>query len=52
MSLQAVLVGADADGCAFVYGSLGFLDKMACGAALYAIEAFNGEATGYRNRGK
>ncbi|GAQ84995.1 Major facilitator superfamily protein [Klebsormidium nitens] len=41
VSLQAVLVGSDADGCAFVYGSLGFLDKMACGAALYAIEMFN-----------
>jgi hypothetical protein len=43
--MEAVLVGADPDGCAFVYGSLSFLDKMACGVALYGIESLNGEAT-------
>ncbi|KAF8380064.1 hypothetical protein HHK36_027534 [Tetracentron sinense] len=31
VSMQSVLVGEDLHGCAFVYGSLSFLDKISCG---------------------
>ncbi|KVH89337.1 hypothetical protein Ccrd_008675, partial [Cynara cardunculus var. scolymus] len=34
------LVGEDVKGCAFVYGSLSFLDKMSCGIALWALESY------------
>lgn len=36
--MQSVLVGDDLNGCAFVYGSLSFLDKMSCGLALWILE--------------
>lgn len=36
-------MGHRIDGCAFVYGSLSFLDKVTSGVCLFAIEAFNGE---------
>ena len=42
-SLEGVLVGHNYSGCAFVYGSLSFMDKLACGLALVIIEAVNGE---------
>lgn len=42
-SLEGVLVGHHYSGCAFVYGSLSFMDKLTCGIALVAIEAVNGE---------
>lgn len=41
VSMEGVLVGLDLSGCAFVYASLGFLDKFSCGIALYAIETFH-----------
>ncbi|CAI7822343.1 unnamed protein product [Closterium sp. NIES-54] len=40
-SLEGVLVGQHVSVCAFVYGSLSFLDKFTCGIALVAIQAFN-----------
>lgn len=40
VSMQSVLVGKDYHGCAFVYGSLSFLDKMSCGFALYILELY------------
>ncbi|XP_050216975.1 uncharacterized protein LOC126667889 isoform X2 [Mercurialis annua] len=40
VSMQSVLVGSDLDGCAFVCGSLSFLDKISCGLALYALQSF------------
>ncbi|XP_010257578.1 PREDICTED: major facilitator superfamily domain-containing protein 12-like isoform X2 [Nelumbo nucifera] len=39
VSMQSVLVGEDLNGCAFVYGSLSFLDKISCGLALYILES-------------
>ncbi|CAM6096468.1 unnamed protein product [Calypogeia fissa] len=44
-SMQGVLVGHDLSGCAFVYGSLSFLDKLACGLALYFLERLNVETS-------
>ncbi|WCJ21199.1 Major facilitator superfamily protein [Euphorbia peplus] len=40
VSIQSVLVGSDLNGCAFVYGSLSFLDKISCGVAVYALQSF------------
>ncbi|GJP43464.1 hypothetical protein CLOM_g2923 [Closterium sp. NIES-68] len=40
-SLEGVLVGQHVSVCAFVYGSLSFLDKFTCGIALVAIQAYN-----------
>ncbi|CAI0552665.1 unnamed protein product [Linum tenue] len=40
VSMQSVLVGLDLNGCAFVYGSLSFLDKISCGIALYVLQSF------------
>ncbi|KAK1260001.1 hypothetical protein QJS04_geneDACA010138 [Acorus gramineus] len=40
ISMESILVGEDLDGCAFVYGSLSFLDKMSCGIALYILESY------------
>lgn len=46
--MQAILVDRSLSGCAFVYGSLSFLDKLACGLALYTIEHFHGlHSTGW-----
>lgn len=41
--MQTVLVGRDLNGCAFVCGSLSFLDKILCGLALYFLESFQSE---------
>ncbi|XP_043691201.1 major facilitator superfamily domain-containing protein 12-like isoform X1 [Telopea speciosissima] len=43
VSMQSVLVGEDLNGCAFVYGSLSFLDKISCGLALYVLESYQSE---------
>lgn len=40
ISMQSILVGQDLNGCAFVYGSLSFLDKLSCGLALYVLESY------------
>ncbi|KAL2461351.1 Major facilitator superfamily protein [Abeliophyllum distichum] len=40
VSMQSFLVGEDLNGCAFVYGSLSFLDKISCGLALCALESY------------
>lgn len=40
VSMQSILVGEDLNGCAFVYGSLSFLDKVSCGLALYILESY------------
>lgn len=42
VSMQSILVGEDLNGCAFVYGSLSFLDKLSCGLALYVLESYEG----------
>lgn len=51
IGLESALVGEDLNGCAFVYGSLSFLDKMSCGVALFVLESYDvasscGEARG------
>lgn len=51
IGLESALVGEDLNGCAFVYGSLSFLDKMSCGLALFVLESYDvasscGEARG------
>lgn len=40
VSMQSFLVGEDLHGCAFVYGSLSFLDKISCGLALFVLESY------------
>ncbi|CAL1408374.1 unnamed protein product [Linum trigynum] len=45
VSMQSVLVGLDLNGCAFVYGSLSFLDKISCGIALYVLQSFQSGAS-------
>lgn len=40
VGMQSVLVGQDLNGCAFVYGSLSFMDKMSCGIVLYFLESY------------
>ncbi|CAL9210449.1 unnamed protein product [Musa hybrid cultivar] len=44
ISMESTLVGEDLNGCAFVYGSLSFLDKLSCGLALYALESYEGSS--------
>jgi hypothetical protein len=44
-SMEGLLVSTNLSGCGFVYGSLSFLDKLACGVALYWIEGMNGKET-------
>ena len=39
ISMQSVLIGSELGGCAFVCGSLSFLDKMSCGLALYVLQS-------------
>jgi Na+/melibiose symporter-like transporter len=41
IGLESALVGEDLNGCAFVYGSLSFLDKMSCGIALFVLESYD-----------
>ncbi|GMY22228.1 isoform 4 of major facilitator superfamily domain-containing protein 12 [Fagus crenata] len=40
VSMQNVLIGENLGGCAFVCGSLSFLDKISCGIALYVLQSF------------
>ncbi|XP_062174276.1 uncharacterized protein LOC133879646 isoform X3 [Alnus glutinosa] len=40
VSMQSVLIGENLGGCAFVCGSLSFLDKISCGLALYVLQSF------------
>ncbi|KAG8391343.1 hypothetical protein BUALT_Bualt01G0178000 [Buddleja alternifolia] len=49
VSMQSFLVGDDLNGCAFVYGSLSFLDKIICGLALYALESYQSSTPEVRN---
>jgi hypothetical protein len=42
VGLESALVREDLNGCAFVYGSLSFLDKMSCGIALFVLESYEG----------
>ncbi|KAK2634759.1 hypothetical protein Ddye_029551 [Dipteronia dyeriana] len=44
ISMQNVLVGEDLNGCAFVCGSLSFLDKMSCGIALYILQSYQSKS--------
>jgi len=43
--MQSVLVGSDLDGCAFVYGSLSFLDKVSCGLAVFVLQSFQSKSS-------
>ncbi|KAF8025409.1 hypothetical protein BT93_F2289 [Corymbia citriodora subsp. variegata] len=49
VSMQSVLVGEDLNGCAFVCGSLSFLDKIACGLTLYILQSY--QTTSKRTQG-
>lgn len=40
ISMESVLVASNLNGCAFVYGSLSFLDKVSCGLALFFLESY------------
>lgn len=37
--MQNFLIGENLNGCAFVVGSLSFLDKISCGIALYVLQS-------------
>lgn len=47
IGLEGALVGEDLNGCAFVYGSLSFLDKISCGIALFALESYEDTMVSY-----
>ncbi|KAL8235929.1 hypothetical protein R6Q59_017010 [Mikania micrantha] len=49
VSMQSYLVGEDVKGCAFVYGSLSFLDKVSCGFALWALESYQNTSTALKD---
>ncbi|XP_019168100.1 PREDICTED: major facilitator superfamily domain-containing protein 12-like isoform X2 [Ipomoea nil] len=40
IGMESALVDKHLDGSAFVYGSMGFIDKVLCGVALYFLESF------------
>ncbi|XP_055806739.1 uncharacterized protein LOC129875490 isoform X2 [Solanum dulcamara] len=40
IGMESELVDKDLDGSAFVYGSLGFIDKVLCGVFLYFLESY------------
>lgn len=44
IGMESILVGKDISGCAFVYGSLSFVEKLSCGIVLYIIEDFHTSA--------
>ncbi|KAL5549501.1 hypothetical protein UlMin_004732 [Ulmus minor] len=46
VSMQSVLIDRDLNGCAFVCGSLSFLDKISCGIALYILQSYQNIHTG------
>ncbi|KAE8667055.1 major facilitator superfamily domain-containing protein 12-like isoform X3 [Hibiscus syriacus] len=41
VSMQNILIGQDLNGCAFVCGSLSFLDKMSCGLTLFVLQSYH-----------
>ncbi|MFS7931863.1 putative MFS transporter superfamily, lactose permease [Helianthus anomalus] len=49
ISMQSYLVGEDVKGCAFVYGSLSFLDKVSCGLALWVLESYENTSTALKD---
>nr|XP_043623034.1 major facilitator superfamily domain-containing protein 12-like [Erigeron canadensis] len=49
VSMQSYLVGEDVKGCAFVYGSLSFLDKISCGLALWVLESYQTTSTALKD---
>ncbi|KAL6493904.1 hypothetical protein OROGR_031813 [Orobanche gracilis] len=49
VSMQSFLVGEDLNGCAFVYGSLSFFDKILCGLALSVLESYQSSIPEVRN---
>uniref|UniRef100_A0A0E0EDJ4 Major facilitator superfamily (MFS) profile domain-containing protein n=1 Tax=Oryza meridionalis TaxID=40149 RepID=A0A0E0EDJ4_9ORYZ len=49
ISMEGILVGEDLNGCAFVYGSLSFVDKVSCGLALYILESYQGSTNTRQN---
>ncbi|XP_076908209.1 uncharacterized protein LOC143564967 [Bidens hawaiensis] len=49
VSMQSYLVGEDVNGCAFVYGSLSFLDKVSCGLALWVLESYQDTSAPLKN---
>ncbi|KAJ1291584.1 hypothetical protein BS78_02G326700 [Paspalum vaginatum] len=51
ISMEGVLVGEDLNGCAFVYGSLSFVDKVSCGVVLYVLESYQGSTNIRSNLG-
>lgn len=38
--MQSFLIDTDLNGCAFVCGSLSFLDKISCGLALFVLQSY------------
>ncbi|EOY17373.1 Major facilitator superfamily protein isoform 4 [Theobroma cacao] len=40
VSMQSIVIGEDLNGCAFVCGSLSFLDKISCGLALFVLQSY------------
>ncbi|RXI05490.1 hypothetical protein DVH24_006747 [Malus domestica] len=40
VSMQSFLIDTDLNGCAFVCGSLSFLDKISCGLALFVLQSY------------
>ncbi|KAI4332903.1 hypothetical protein L6164_017775 [Bauhinia variegata] len=40
VSMRNFLIGENLNGCAFVCGSLSFLDKIICGLALYVLQSY------------
>ncbi|KAK0575366.1 hypothetical protein LWI29_037934 [Acer saccharum] len=45
ISMQNVLIGEDLNGCAFVTGSLCFLDKMSCGIVVYILQSYQSSSS-------
>ncbi|KAE8672154.1 hypothetical protein F3Y22_tig00111851pilonHSYRG00109 [Hibiscus syriacus] len=41
VSMQNILIGQDLNGCAFVCGSLSFLDKISCGLTLFVLQSYH-----------
>ncbi|XP_015072207.1 major facilitator superfamily domain-containing protein 12-like [Solanum pennellii] len=40
VGMESELVDKEVEGCAFVYGSLGFVEKVLCGVMLYILESY------------
>lgn len=48
--MQNVLIDTDLNGCAFVCGSLSFLDKISCGLALFVLQSYQSKLNYYVSR--